>query len=349
MKKADLSKIKNNRFGYQEVLDLIPGITYEELRDVLEELCREQVIAPIKKSGKTSFLPQVYCEYRKLAVKQDYSHLIPEIRGLHPSLSIDKYLVNPREFQDTREYILKLSRLLWEKAECLDQWMSVKEKSYAIWGDEKFLESRQGRSILVFHHLDGERLHYYYAPEPFFCRVFGPEGKGDVLILENKDTWYSIGRALKESKTGQIAGITAGLLIYGEGNKITREQEGLSAFLEEMGYGSGRGRIYYAGDIDRAGLGIFYDAKRQNPALSIEPCLPLYHAMVSRALQDGHKPELSEDGRAIGWEQGFLEYFTGPGRLLVRQVLEENRRIPQEILNYQDYVHMCRGQACSNI
>lgn len=346
MKRADLSKIKRNRFGYEEILEQMPGLTYEELYDVLEELCEKQMIVPVKKSGKTSFLPQVYREYKKLAAKPDHSHLIPEIRSLHPSLSIDRYLSNPGEFEESREYILKLSSMLWQKDARLEQWMSVKEKSYAIWGDEKFLESRQGRSILAFHHLDGEKLHYYYAPEPFFCRVFQPEGKGDVLILENKDTWYSIGRAIKGSDTGQIAGLTVGLLVYGEGNKITREQEGMSAFLEEMGYGNAGQKVCYAGDIDRAGLGMFYDAKRQNPDLAIEPCLPLYHAMVRRALQSGQKPELSEDKRAIGWERGFLSYFTEPGRSLVWQVLEENRRIPQEILNYQDYMRMCRGQSC---
>lgn len=346
MKKADLSKIKNNRFGYEEIMELIPGLTYEELYDLLEDLCKRQVIAPVKKSGKTSFLPQVYREYKKLAVKQDHSHLMPEIRGLHPSLSIDRYLGSPGEYEDSREYILKLSKMLWQKDERLDQWMSVKEKSYAIWGDEKFLESRQGRSILSFHHLDGEKLHYFHAPEPFFCRLFQPEGKGDVLILENKDTWYSIGRAVKGGDTGQIAGLAVGLLVYGEGNKITREQEGLSAFLEEMGYGKTGQKVWYAGDIDRAGVGIFYDAKRQNPALSIEPCLPLYYGMVRRARLGGQKPEMSEDRRAIGWNHDFLSYFTGPNRLLVRQVLEENRRIPQEILNYQDYMHMCKGQSC---
>ena len=157
MKRADLSKIKRNRFGYEEILEQMPGLTYEELYDVLEELCEKQMIVPVKKSGKTSFLPQVYREYKKLAAKPDHSHLIPEIRSLHPSLSIDRYLSNPGEFEESREYILKLSSMLWQKDARLEQWMSVKEKSYAIWGDEKFLESRQGRSILAFHHLDGTR------------------------------------------------------------------------------------------------------------------------------------------------------------------------------------------------
>ena len=378
MKRIDLGKIKKTRFGYEEVLDIAPELSYEELHEALEELCREERIVPVKKSGKTSFVPQVFREYRKVAVKQDYSHLLPEIKGLHPSLSIDRYLKNPKEFQESGKYVRRLSELLWKEDACLAQWMSVKEKSYAVWGEEKFLESRQGRALLAFHHLDWESLHCYYAPEPFFCRVFQPEGKGDVLILENKDTWYSIGRALKESGTGQIFGIFPGLLVYGEGNKITREQEGLTAFLEEMGYGvsgnmgcsgpdtadysvsdnvdcsvpdsvacNGLGtRVYYAGDIDRAGVNIFCEARRQNPGLSMEPCLPLYRAMVQRALLEEELPEESGDGRSGSWDERFLEYFSGESRDLVRKVLEENRRIPQEILNYQDYKNMCRGQSC---
>lgn len=368
MKKIDLGKIKKTRFGYEEVLDIAPEMSYGELYETLEALCREGLIVPVKKSGKTSFVPQVFREYRKVAVKQDYSHLLPEIKGLHPSLSIDRYLKKPGEFQESGKYVRKLSELLWKEDVCLSQWMSVKEKSYAIWGEEKFLESRQGRALLAFHHLDWESLHCYYAPEPFFCRVFQPEGKGDVLILENKDTWYSIGRALKESGTGRILGISPGLLVYGEGNKITREQEGLTAFLEEMGYGVpdrtgydgldstgcggmdcsvpdsvGCGAVYYAGDIDRAGVNIFSEARRQNPGLSIEPCLPLYQAMVQRALSEQELPEESGDGRNGSWDESFLEYFTGESRAFVQRVLEENRRIPQEILNYQDYRNMCRG------
>lgn len=370
MKRIDLGKIKKTRFGYEEVLDIVPELSYEELQEALEELCRKGLIAPVKKSGKTSFVPQVFREYRKVAVKQDYSHLLPEIKGLHPSLSIDRYLKNPKEFQDSRKYVLELSELLWKEDACLAQWMSVKEKSYAIWGEEKFLESRMGRALLAFHHLDWEALHCYYAPEPFFCRVFQPEGKGDVLILENKDTWYSIGRALKENGTGRILGITPGILVYGEGNKITREQEGLTAFLQEMGYsvpdskgydvsdtvdcgGSGNedyevpdSRVYYAGDIDRAGVNIFCEARKKNPGLSMEPCLPLYQAMVHRALLKQELPEESGDGRSGSWDDSFLEYFSGESRVLVRKVLEENRRIPQEILNYQDYKNMCRGQQC---
>lgn len=342
MKRPDLARIKTTRFGYEEILRLSPELSYAELHQVLEELCAEGIITPIKKSGKTSFVPQVYREYRKVTAKPDYSHILPEIRSLHPTLAIDRYLKNPKEFQDSREYVLQLSRLLWQEDECLSHWMSVKEKSYAVWGDEKFLESRQGRAILAFHHLDEEKLHYYYAPEPFFCRVFQPEGKGDVLILENKDTWYSIGRALRENKRTQIFGISVGLLVYGEGNKITREQEGLSAFLEEMGYRGQMQKIYYAGDIDRAGVGIFYDAKKQNPDLSVEPCLPLYHFMVQRTLEEGRVLEECKDERNIGWKREFLEYFTPPCCALVQQVLEENRRIPQEILNYQDYRNMCR-------
>lgn len=343
MKTVDLGKIKKTRFGYEDVLGIAPELSYEELHEVLEELCREGVIAPVKNSGRTSFVPQVFLEYRKVAEKQDYSHLLPEIQGLHPSLSIDRYLKKPKEFQEARKYVLQLSRLLWKEDQRLTQWMSVKEKSYAIWGEEKFLESKQGRSLLAFHHLDKDALHCYYAPEPFFCRVFQPEGRGDVLILENKDTWYSIGKALKESQTGQFLDLSPGLLVYGEGKKITREQEGLSAFLEEMGYPGPGSRVYYAGDIDRAGVAIFYDARRQNPGLYMEPYMPLYAAMVVRAQEEDTLPRKSEDGKTNGWNEEFLEYFTQPCRSLVLQVLEENRRIPQEILNYQDYRNMCRG------
>lgn len=78
--------------------------------------------------------------------------------------------------------------------------MSVKERSFEIWGDEKFLESKGGKSILTFNMIDNEYLNFYYAPEPFFCIEIKKKKKDSVLlIIENKDTWYSVGRALNSS------------------------------------------------------------------------------------------------------------------------------------------------------
>lgn len=333
--KIDISKIQKKRFRYEDILNLYPDMNYRQLFDILEELCELKQIAPIKKSGKTSFYPAVFREYKKLPPSVDYSCYIDEIAALNPRLNISRYLEKPGEFKELRDGICKLSEMLWKDDPRLQQKMSVKEKSFAIWGDEKYLESKSGSRILAFNQFDQVSLNYYYAPEPFFCRVFD-QIAGDVIVIENKDTWYSIGEALKNSKNKRFLGVKAGLLVYGEGNKVTGEAA-LQTFVTE--YGFEKRKILYAGDIDIAGILMFYGAVTHNREIMIQPFMPLYNKMAKRAKNLQMQP--TDDNRGRDWNTGFLDLFEEQNQEVVRKVLDENRRIPQEILSFQDYIGMC--------
>ncbi|WP_394926701.1 Wadjet anti-phage system protein JetD domain-containing protein [uncultured Robinsoniella sp.] len=333
--KIDISKIQKKRFRYEDILNLCPDINYRQLYDILEELCESKQIAPIKKSGMTSFYPAVYQEYKKLSASVDYSCYLSEIAALNPGLNISGYLEKPGEYKELQEGICRLSEMLWKDDPRLRQRMSVKEKSFAIWGDEKYLESKSGSRILSFNRFDGDSLNFYYAPEPFFCRVFD-QIEGDVIVIENKDTWYSIGEALKNGNHKRFLGVNAGLLVYGEGNKVTGEAA-LQTFVKE--YGFENRKIFYAGDIDVAGILMYYGAATHNRDAQIQPFMPLYNKMAERAKNLRMQP--TDDNRGRDWNHGFLDFFEDQNREIVRKVLDENRRIPQEILNLQDYLGMC--------
>lgn len=338
----DLSKIPKQRFDYRELWKLEPDMDYDQLSRLVEQLCEEGKIIPVKNSGKTSFFPPVYMEYKKLAQKKDYSAYLSEIAALHPKLSISRYLGKPEAFARSREKILLLSEFLWRQ-DGRPEKMSVKERSYAIWRDEKVMESEEGRKVLSFNGLDLLALYCYETPESFFSTRISRQGM--VLVLENKDPWYSIGKALKEMETLVFCGKEVALLVYGEGNKVMRDGALTQFILDEER--NLEVEVCYAGDIDRAGIGILYGVMSHNPRLKISPFHPLYEAMGEKAaeqLELGYPLKPSEDKRNLLWNREFIGFFSGKNRKTVEKALGENSLIPQEILAYPDYKGMCGSE-----
>lgn len=335
-KMYNINKIKNNRFTYKTIMESFNIDSYTELKDAVDMMIENNEIKPIKSKGWTSFLPRIYCEYKKVSEKRDYTELKDEIVKLNTGLSISRYLNNPEAYEEYREKIIKLSDFLWNKKESLINEMSVKERSFQIWGDEKFLESKEGKSICSFNKLDSEKLNYYYAPEPFFCTELKKSKNSTALIIENKDTWYSIGKALNKSICKLFYDTEINLLIYGEGNKVTRKNavtEFLNAITDSI-Y-----KVYYAGDIDIAGVNMLYGCINCNEII-IEPFMPLYRNMIS--LADINKMNRTEDNRDTSYNMKFLDEFNDEEKIIVKEILDNNKRIPQEILNYQDYINFAR-------
>ena len=329
----NVNKIKDNRFTYKEIMDSFNISSYEDLKATVDEMIENNKIKPIKSKGMTSFIPRVYCEYRKVAEIKDYTKLKNEIRRLNTELNISRYLNNPEVYDEFEEQILKLSNFLWDKKGSLNNEMSVKERSFEIWGDEKFIESKEGKSILTFNNMDMKDLNFYYAPEPFFCTEIKKK-KRDVaiLIIENKDTWYSIGKALNLSENKMLFGIEINFLMYGEGNKATRKNA-ITDFIHTIT--DLPSKIYYAGDIDVAGVNMLYNSINNNE-FAIEPFMPLYKSMINGT--DVNKMNKTDDKRGIDYNTEFLSEFNESEALKVKEILDNNKRIPQEILNYQDYI-----------
>lgn len=345
MKIADqlLDRISGTTFRYHDILEQRPDMSYQELYAVLDCLEKEGKIRPIKNSGRTSFRPSVYQKYRKIPKKDDFSRWIPEIQRLNTKLNVEGYLKHPKSYAANREAIHQLSEFLWQEEAVCRLEMSVKEKSFAIWGDEKFLESSSGRQILRFNEITKSDLGFYETPEPFFSREFQKDGA--VLVLENKDPWYSICRIFLKDKKYSLLGERIGLLIYGEGKKVQR-LNALTDYLEEIEWD--HAKILYVGDIDREGFAIFDGMRKGNPRCEIRLFAGIYEKMVQEAESLTKLPD-APSRREILWDQKILDAFSKETKEKIQEILEQKKMIPQEILNYQDYKEMCRGGECWNI
>ena len=361
----DLSRIRENPFSYKDVMRAFQISDYQDLKRILDSFEEAGLVSAVKKSGKTSFTPSVWEKYKKLRQTPDYSEAKREIQGLCPELNLEGYLKNPEKYLECREEIQKLSDFLWKRKKLLSERISVKERSFQIFGEEKFLE-KKGSRVLAFNHISEEDLNYYLVHEPFFhLPVQGREqggwgkGRGDqdpgeagvrdtdgkqmaeaaaalpVLVCENKDPWYSISLALNESSTGKLFGIRLSHVIYGEGNKITRKQA-LTDFLPMIG--SKAEKVYYIGDIDGQGIRMLYSIIEGNNA-PVCPFLPLYREMLKTAdLSSLHE---SDDQRGREWPEEFFSLFSAKEAEKLREVQRRNLLIPQEILNRGDYRQMC--------
>ena len=136
------------------------------------------------------------------------------------------------------------------------------------------LKKIQQRLLLNNLGLSLEKLNIYNTPEPFFYYI-NDKSINNILIIENKDTWFTIRRILKENPR-KIFGYDIGLLIYGEGKKIISSIEFLKekelSFLHDP-------NIKYWGDIDYEGINIYY---LLNDKIKVDVFTKAYEEMLAK-------------------------------------------------------------------
>ena len=206
-----------------------------------------------------------------------------------------------------------------------------------IFGREKFLQREQGRKILAHCGIALEQLAVYRTTEPlayYSCSVKTPQ---NVLILENKDTFYSIRRHLLSGRT-TLFGTEISTVIYGAGKGILRSFEDFG-FCVEPHINDASNRILYFGDLDYEGIGIYerlHDLFAS--AHAIDPFVQAYEYMTEKAAYRGLDglPRMSErQNQALTGT--FFSYFSREWEEEVCRMLQAGRYIPQEIINVTDF------------
>lgn len=339
----------------KELREYIAVADYEEYYKIVEELVKSGIITPVKKSGSNGMYPPLYKRYNIVKPKNRYDELIPEIRLLHGKINIEGYLANPEKYKSHRSWLLLIDDFLKHNSKKLEIPLSINERSFQVFRKEKALrEEKELASVLSFNPGLTDALNYYLTPEPFFTyNIVGvntEERKNDnnssknstdecnVLIIENKDTWYTLKNILSP-KRNQLAGIRINSLIYGEGKKIARKTDSLTDFDNSF-FKDVKTSYYYFGDLDYEGIGILFDLKNVNPTLEIKPMKPLYTAMLEAAegvdLPASKEKQVKKTGELV-W---FLSFFEIRHQSMIMDILERGRYVPQEILNNGDFAKL---------
>jgi len=332
-----LDKVLNNAkntISDEELQQIFHESDYDLFHTEVDKLVVNGVLVPVKSSNTNGRLPPLFNKYRILKLQEDNTGYLEAIRRINPRLNISGYLQKPELYKKHLKIVEGISRYLWFALDLLNMPMSRKERSFSVWGREKLLDEHMAlvKEVLKFNHLDEKFLNYYDTPEPFFEYHHDRDKPITVLVIENKDTWFTFRKLMQETGKNCIDGTMVNVLLYGEGNKITK-RGALEGYSTNM-LGGQVARFLYFGDLDWEGIRLFFRTRDANPSLELEPFASLYQLMLERAETVALPKSLDRRG-VIGPLPEFLQLLGLPEEGSLRDLLTEGKYIPQEIINYQ--------------
>lgn len=319
-----LNKFKKKRVTLEELLSA--EISEQEILSFVTE----GKLVPMKSSGTNGNLRNpLYKKYSIVTEKEDHSATISEIKKLHPKLVANGYLLRkPEAFEKNQAELTAISRFLQDNSEKC--YISRRERSFQLFGEEKYLDNNI--SLMQSIGLTENDLKFYTTPEQCFSDYI-PQRKENMtlLICENKDIWFNIRRLMAEESYSEFFGVHIDGVIYGQGNDVTGKGK-FSSYARFLN--SGKLSLLYCGDIDRAGFDIFYRLCKEATEFNIELFAPIYKKMLE--LADVSSLPESDDKRGKDIEtDGLHELFSDEEIDKINDVLSSDKRLPQEIINYE--------------
>lgn len=312
--------------------------TYRELSDKVLSLIQENVVKPVKASGTNGKKPALFQEYWIVETPEDNTEYIEELSyQFVPMISTSYYLRHIPQYRQDRQWVLLLNQYLKTNRDELQIPKSMNERSFEIWHREKFIKEEQGKKILKRCGISLTDLNLYETTEPLAYYVHARETPQNMLILENKDTFYSMRRHLLAGNS-EILGMTIGTLIYGAGKGIIRSFQDFSRCAEP--YMSRKGNvIYYFGDLDYEGITIFENVvSKFDSECMIKAFVKGYLKMLEKAEAIGfEKLPKMKHGQNKNIGTYFWNSFSGENARKMQNILENGRYIPQEILSIKDF------------
>ena len=339
--------------------------TYPEQYDDIRRRIEDNKLIPVRKSPLNGKKPALHLSYWIVEEKPDYREEMEELKfRMVPAIRTDYYLKHPKVYREEAKWVRLLNRYFLEQSEGVEEvsLVSLNERSFQIWGREKFLQREQGRAVLAHCGVTLDQLGVYGTTEPLAYYSCSRQVPQTVLILENKDTFYSMRRhLLGKTPLRSIFDTEISTVIYGAGKGILRSFEDFR-FCVEAHVNDPRNRILYFGDLDYEGIGIYErlaalfasgdtgmsTTSAENPASEvpdgledirgIRPFVQAYEKMLEKAAKWGTEllPETSP-GQNRNLSGLFFQYYSESAGKRMRQILEADRYIPQEILNITDF------------
>lgn len=327
-KKIKLADIEE-KYSYME---------YDELYEyILSEIEKKKLI-PVNASGINGKKPALYNAYWVTEKERDYSEVKEELMyKISPMINTEYYLKRPEKYEADRKDICLLSDYLIKHREALRYSETINERSFEIFHREKFLARDGGMGLLKRLDMSGSALNFYMASEPMSYYSHQKNHPQNFLIIENKDTFYSM-RHHMINGADMILGLQFGTLIYGGGKGIHKSFEDYVNVVEPYFADTGN-KVYYFGDLDYEGILIYESlAEKYKDKVEIYLFTNAYERMLKKAEYIGFSEmPFTKEGQNHNIGQCFLEQFSNKVQKDIKRILQEERYIPQEILNAGDY------------
>lgn len=333
-----LKSWKKKTISKPELESILHTSSDAELFDLVSDAVDAGILAPVKASGNNGNRTYpLYLKYR-ITIEDDYSEALSGISMLHPVMIRNGYLKSkPELYLQYKDQLQKLNRYLFKARPAVP--VSKKERSFEIFDEEKQMEDSSFRNLLTHIGMTADNLCYYETPEYCF-NDFIPEKKAQMtlLICENKDIWFNIRRRMYEDSAQEIFGIHIDGVVYGSGNKVS-ETGALSEYTRFMG--TEKIDYLYWGDIDRAGLNIYLSLIKNNPDLNVQIFVPAYEEMI-RLSKKHTIPDSADHRERIADYSLVYELFCDDTRECLYTYIENNKRVPQEIISYETLLKVMR-------
>jgi len=317
-----------------ETLQKALGIyDYHELHKTISALVTEGKLIPTKDgkdtNGKQPPLAKKYrvIEEGQLDLGED---LLREIEMNFPLIyNRSYYKSHLKQYLDDRDWILKLCAY-HNRADCplLDE-MSINERFYDIFKQEKLGTDSRIMSVLRKLSIDFTVLNCYKTPEPFIYYSKKEIDVHKILIIENKDTWYTMRKLMKE-------GVGAfDVIIYGEGKKILSSIEEIEVHQKQY-FRDSHSEYFYFGDLDDEGLNIFLLLKEKMKPMEINLWEDAYKTMLKAACVPEYWRKYKAQ-RSLSRHQveSVLDFLSEAEMDDVMHRFSENLYLPQEIVNHR--------------
>lgn len=330
MKIEEIKKWKNKTISLEEIKQIHNIKDNKDIKGIIDELLEKNIISIIKNSGFDFQKPHLYKKYR--ITQKDYSKELEEVKNII-NLNMKYYIKNPSCYEEDKEFILKIENYFKNKKHN-ELELSINERSLEIFNDEKMLsESVKLKTILGRLGLEIKDFNIYESKEIFMYYKNNIITNQKVLIVENKDTWNTIKRALIDNY--DILGYNFDAVIYGEGKKIISS----FAFIEDEEFkvfNSKENIFYYFGDLDSTGINIMDLLIKTYPQYKITPFHAGYEFLIKNIGITSHAKKdkngnIKNDNKI---EKDIIsKYFMGYDVDKIFNMCEKSHIVPQETLN----------------
>lgn len=331
-----LQGIKGSFITLDEIAKIINVEDYFEFHKKVCEMITNELIKPVPSSNLNGKKPALHNKYRIIRKEEDNSDFLEEINfKLSIEFDTSYYKKNINKYKEHREDILLLNKFFLTKKSLLEDSISMNERSFQIWGKEKLLQKGYGKTILKNLGLNEKVLNFYDTSEPLAYYSISKEIPQKILIIENKDTYYTFRKHLINGNF-KLIGEDIRTVIYGKGKNINKTFKDFEISVEDH-VSSMENEILYLGDIDYEGIGIYESFYSYfSNKYKVKPFVSGYMKMIDIAEGLDFKLPVTKDGQNRNIKEVFLDNFNLEYRNKILNTLENNVYIPQEILNIKD-------------
>ena len=327
--------MKRRKVLLKDIITQHSDMDYQQFYAYVMGLIENKELEPMKSAksnGRTPALPISFWKYEE---ERDYTAVYEELKyKYHPLINTSYYREHPERYEADKNNLQLLSDYLKDHSDLLKIKETMNERSFEIFHREKYFQKEGGLEFCIRVAVDMDKLGFYETSEPLSYYSHSKRTPQNILIIENKDTFFDIRRYMNKG-CNQILGKEFDTLIYGAGKGIWKTFSDYINGAET--YFVDENQLFYFGDLDYEGI-LIYERLIENTSAGIHIFTEAYEAMLDKALRTGFSalPYMKEKQNTnIGTR--FLDEFEDMRKVQIYEILEMGRYIPQEILNEHDW------------